>query len=82
MLYTLMSLIDCVFPGEPRSQQRNGGANWRLEVRPATLLSVKVICTHNTERSLVFINSAGRIGPENQIKNCSGIVARGGVQVP
>lgn len=43
---------------------------WRL--RQCTLCSIKVICTHDIERSLVFfcffIKAAGRIGPENQIK--------------
>lgn len=58
----------CVFPRDPRSQQSwNRRANWRLEIRQCTLRSVKVICTHNIECSLVFINPAGRIGPENQI---------------
>lgn len=72
----------CVFPGDPRSQQSgNRRANWRLEIRQCTLRSVKVICT-NIECSLVFINPAGRIGPENQIKKCSCIVAHGNVQVP
>lgn len=84
MLYMLMSRIDCVsFPEPPRSQQSgNRGANWRLEIRQCSLRSVKVICTHDIECSLVFINPAGRIGPENQIKNCSGVVAHGGVGVP
>lgn len=59
----------CVFPGDLRSQQSGSrGANWRLEIRQCTLRSVKVICTHNIECSLVFINPAGRFGPENQIK--------------
>lgn len=59
----------CVFPRDLRSQQSGSrGANWRLEIRQCTLRSIKVICTHNIERSLVFINPAARIGPENQIK--------------
>lgn len=54
-----------------------------LKSRQCSLSSVKVISTHKMECSLVFfINRADRLGPENQMKNCTEVfVARGPVEV-
>lgn len=52
--------------------------------RQRSLSSVKVNSTHKMECSLVFfINQADRLGPENQIKNCSQVLLPvAPVQVP
>lgn len=78
MLYMLMSLIDYVSFPETRGHNRVGAValigGWKyISVLYCT---VKVIYTHNIERSLVFINPAGSIGPENQIKNCCMVAFR------
>lgn len=77
MLYMLMLLMGCVsFPetwGRNRVETRVLIGGWKS--RQCSLSSVKVISAHKMECSLVFfINRADRLGPENQIKNCSEVL--------
>lgn len=74
LLYMLMLLMGCVslFETWDRTRAETRVLIGGLKSRQCSPSSVKVICTHKMECSLVFfINRPDRLGPENQIKNYS-----------